>query len=31
MLSKNNFTEEIIDIVIKEISKDETKKKLNTI
>jgi hypothetical protein len=30
MLSKNNFTEEIIDIVIKEISKDETKKKLNT-
>jgi hypothetical protein len=30
MLSKNSFTEEIIDIVIKEISKDETKKKLNT-
>ena len=30
MLSKNNFTEEIIDIIIKEISKDETKKKLNT-
>jgi len=30
MLSKNSFTEEIIDIIIKEISKDETKKKLNT-